>query len=89
MVKDDDHPGRSAQAIHIMWTSISKGATFPAIPEDLGPHQYPEFINKWLFATGYLDSQQYRSTYENCAEISLDKARAFLHEIFCNVESPT
>ncbi len=68
----------------MMWKSKIKPATFPAIPEGMHTTQLPNYINKWLFDTGYLNSGYYRATYGQCEEPSEDKVRAMLGEIFCN-----
>ena len=85
MIQATDNPGRSIQAVYLMWKAKVNPATFPAIPEDMGLAVIFEFVNKWLFDTQYLDQTYYRSTYENCKEeIGEDKIRAMLGEIFCN-----
>jgi len=84
MIQGTDHPWRSIQAIYLMWKAKVNPATFPVIPGDLPAGELGDHLQKWLFDTGYLDLQYYRATYERCEEISGDKARALLGEIFCN-----
>ena len=84
MIKDIDHSGRSIHAIHMMWKAKKNPATFPKVLNDIPMDQLRHHIKKWLFDTGYLNSQYYRSTYEHCEEIDEGKARALLGEIFCN-----
>jgi len=84
MIQATDHPGRSAQAIYMMWKAKIKPATFPKIPDTLVMADLQGFLNRWLFDTGYLNPQYYRATYERCEEINDDKAKTLLGEIFCN-----
>ena len=84
MIQDTDQPGRSVQAIYMMWKAKVKPATFPVIPGEMLLAEVHKHINLWLFDTSYLNPQYYRATYEACEEVSEDKARAFLAEIFCN-----
>jgi len=84
MIQDTDHPGRAIQAVYRMWKAKINPATFPKVPNDIPMDQLRHHIEKWLFDTHYLDPQYYRATYEACEEVSEDKARAFLAEIFCN-----
>ena len=88
-IEGTDHPWRSVQAIYRMWKAKINPATFPAIPGDLPMSQFQDHLTKWLFDTGYLNPQYYRSTYEQCEEITEEKARAMLDEIFCNTEAST
>ena len=84
MIKTEDNPARSIQAVYLMWKSKLKPATFPKIPDEMLPCELQDHINQWLFDTGYLNSGYYRSTYEQCEEPTEDKAQALLGEIFCN-----
>jgi len=84
MIESTDHPGRSIQAIYRMWKAKINPATFPAIPSELLYCEMDTYLNKWLIDTGYLNPRHYRATYETCEDVSEDKARAMLGEIFCN-----
>lgn len=89
MIRHSDHPGRSAVAIHAIWSRKKTKTYFPVIPGNFGGSEVCDFLNDWLFKTGYIKSWEYEAEYKNSSDIDGYDMHKLLSEIFREVADGT
>jgi len=77
-----DSPGRSANAIYTIWKRKKTKTYFPTILDTMGMSQVADYMNRWLFRTGYIKDWEYSAEYAVAENMDLYEVRRKLSEIF-------
>jgi len=84
-VEQYDNINVSVAVILAMWDAKARLGKFtlPKIPDDLLTHELSDFLNRWLFKTKLLDSDEYRKRYNAMPYVNGLAWRESLEQIFC------